>query len=206
VTKKNYLQILIVFAAITALAGIFVFLNQGSNKNNANTAPATEWQTYQSDEHGFSIRYPKSWYHYSIAKESLTMPILDTGVWPQALEEFGSGDKEISNQPFYPDSERIDFSINVLERTGDYTDTEIINNLGFGEDKVSTTNINNQKVLYYIQDDTQNEIDTARMYSKKVLIPTSNFFYEISISVRDLEVYQKNQALIDDILNSSQLI
>lgn len=204
---KNKIQVIVITVLILFLSGIVVFLNQrGKDKNNSSGTFITERKTYQSEEYKFSLQYPESWHHRSVNKDALTMPALETGVWPQALEEFGSGDLETWNQPFYPDDGRVSFSVMILQKRNGYSDTQIIDNLGFGGDNVLPITIGGKSSLYYIDDDTQHVIESARMYRKVFLILTGNLFYEIFIATRDQEIYQKNEKLIDDILNTFRFL
>ncbi|MFA6098047.1 MAG: hypothetical protein WCV50_04580 [Patescibacteria group bacterium] len=213
--KIKYLLILVAVVIVSAALYVFVILPNNEDgatddsQANGNSNSSLSMTTYQNDEYRFTLSYPSGWRHNSVdtsdAASGPYFPFVS-----MALEEFGSDDVKQSKIPFTENDQRIHFGIEVYEIPEEYSSEGLKSELGYTNTN-TRANIykgmfGNYRALVMVIDDTNHEIESARMFSQSYLIQKNSLWYKVSVTARRESVINENSTLIKQIENSFRIL
>ena len=224
--KTKYLLILLAVVLI-GVAALYVFVVLPNNddgtteetnvnitttnitQTNTNSNSSIPMTTYQNDEYNFILSYPSGWRHNSVdtsdAASGPYFPFVS-----MVLEEFGSDDIEQSKTPFTENDQRIHVSIEVYEIPEEYSSEGLKSELGYTDTNtrasISEGTFGDYSALVMVIDDTNHEIESARMFRQSYLIQKNNLWYKVNVTARRESVLNENSTLIKQIENSFRIL
>ena len=220
--KIKYLFILLIVALIS-VAVLYIFVVYPNNEDstteetntnvtnttqiNDNSNSSISMTTYQNDEYNFTLSYPSGWRHYSVdtSNASPYFPFVS-----MALEEFGSDNIKQLRTPFTENDQRIHVSIEVYEISEEYSSEDLKSELGYTDTNTRASiyegMFGDYSALVKIIDDTNHEIESARMFRQSYLIQKNNLWYKINVTARRESVLNENSTLIKQIENSFKIL
>ena len=202
---KKLLMIITVIVIFLVGIALFFSINNFSKEDIQKNDINEEFVKFVSDEFNFSLGCPTNWWHNNVPAENLGNDPLSSVIL-LSLDLFGYGEKIKYSQPFFKNDTHWGFSVSVYNVAKGYTIEDAKTELGLYDARNVSEIINNYNAIVKIRDDSNHEIESVRMFVKDYYIQDKNNFYKISFVGLNKSVLDKNSAVINNILNSFQII
>lgn len=195
------INIIIILILIIIGAGLFFSLYDFSNDQTVIIKEKEELTEFVSDEFNYSLEYPIDWWHNRVPLENLGNDPLSSVIM-LSLDEFGVGDYSDYKHPYSKDKTMLNFNVMVYSVGVDSTIDDAMSELGMNDMSNTVETINDNKFIVKVRDDSNHEMEAARMYIKNYYIQNDSYFYEISFAALNKTVLDENITIIDSTLNS----
>ncbi|MBU0597634.1 hypothetical protein KKF61_01405, partial [Patescibacteria group bacterium] len=186
-------------------AGIFVVINDLNIKQVKVNEVYDDYVKFVSTEFGYSLEYPSSWWHNSVPTENLENAP-SSAVNLLSMDEFGMGNYQDYKHPYLKDIMMLNFSILVYGSANGYTMEKTKEALGLNSLDNIYEKIGDYDTIIKIRDDSNHEVESARMYSKSYYIQNENNIYDISFAALNKFNIEQNSKIINNILISFKLL